>query len=348
MACYNIFNRKTYEKSQHLRKGNAFYSTLIVAVVIPVSHEHILFGYNGWQENSKLMASRYTDATMYDTFNALAQLNTTIINPPITMSFASDATFSEQQIISIYNSLSLVTTYVTRGDSDPIHVEITTGPAYSLGIPEGSTALASANLATNQIIFYLDNIDGISIFLIAFHEFLHILGYGIQSWNELLFLNTTTYKFHFTGNLTSLLAGTTPIVDPFSQAHWSGETILSSGEFGDIMEPYLDSQTRISAESLAVIPDVHLLWSSRACRNLSDCNLLSNDPNATCHQFAKELPGVCLDSTSCLTTTCVTIFKETHELEGHTKVILHSASAIFLFAITVLREISVFDTNTIY
>lgn len=244
----------------------------------------------------------------------------------------------------LYNAAAFVTMNIIRFSNDTIYtisIETQRNTAWT----ESNTAvpLATADITNHHIIFFLENIYGVAIFNVAVHEFLHVLGFGGPVWSTLLHTDTNLY---FTGNLTTILAGTYVTVDKNSRTHWSESSILSVDDTHDIMEPYLYSNTKISVPSLSVIEQVNPRWLSLACNTHSDCvylfahNNLPNLENALfCHHYALDLPGICTELSYCYTHQCITKFTKTTTMKKDHRLLAIVCALFYVICICVVRDI---------
>lgn len=267
--------------------------------------------------------------------------NTTTIlgpNPPMYIIVDDSATFSNEHLNGIQNAVSTISTYLVKNStSGSIPVLLQSSTHTPISVEPGSTVLASAYIHENKVVFYLSNIVGIDIYLVAIHEFLHILGFGTETWYSLL--DETNNYIQFQGKHATRMAMASIDVDRHSRVHWSGKTLLSSGKDGDIMEPYLHEYSDLSAETFAAIHDSSQgKIISLACRTDTDCKLLVPDaPELMCiHQF-HDSPGLCRSTKKCGDAKCVPFYADTSELSDRENLISKSIAFLVVVAVGTLR-----------
>lgn len=344
----NCYNKKIINCS---KSGQYIRFLLIISFILNINCNNALYGHYNWHvssENADMQFKALANTPPLSREPHLLSKNNTnntyptILQPapPIEIKFASTSMFSNEHLNGIRDAASMISLYLIRKGNSTIGITIDSSYNIHKDVPTGSTTLGEAYINENKIIFYPENLHGLDIFLVAVHEFLHILGFGTVEWET--HLNSNNQNIIFNGSLVYKLAGTYPDVDKHSKSHWSGLTVLSSGKNNDIMEPYLHSNTKLSKESFAVIQQITQDQQSIACENTEDCRLLLGEyfnlETMFCHKYAQSLPGVCSDNTMCNTAFCASIYTDTHMQSNRVKNISKMCAFLAMSILITFRQ----------
>ena len=265
----------------------------------------ILYGTPHWQQASYDASQDFVWAMTPFSLS----VNNTIpftapLYPSISVTIKPPTVFTDAHLRGIYAAVATINTYIQSLNVTPITISIESTTAQVYDFPVGSVPLGMAYIEARRVVFFTRQLEGIDIFLVAIHEFLHVLGFGTQPWYLQLALQHATLVY--TGALPTQLAQKNISVDVHSGAHWSDQSQLSQGKKNDVMNRYLHQHTRLSAESFSVVQQNNASLVTRACRTTTDCNLIYQHYQTRHPEFNETFSWQCVRNTPALPGICHT------------------------------------------
>lgn len=299
----------------------------------------MLYGNYNWQLSSeradiefKQLSESLSRTTPHSTIENIS-IEIPQPNPPIHISIKEHSHFSNEHLNGIRDAAETICLYLVSLNSKTKHIVIESSYVASGFVPNGGSILGAAYIEENRVVFFPNTLNGIDIFFVAVHEFLHILGFGNSQWHELI---TNGHEPHFySGSLVNSLTENYMTVDTRTLSHWSEHNKFSPENKMDIMEPYISEYSQLSTQSFAVIQEVQSHILTIACRNTQDCHTIFSHKNlqhetVSCHQFASTLPGVCLDEAFCSLHTCSSVYTTTPVMSDRLSIITNTVAVLFL------------------
>jgi hypothetical protein len=325
----------------------AIKSTVYLVGCLTACTSEILYGTPQWHQASYAASQDFVWAMTPFSLSA----NTTIpftapLYPSISVTIKPPTVFTDAHLQGIYAAVATINTYVQSLNVTPLTISIESTTAQVYDFPVGSVPLGMAYIEARRVVFFTRQLKGIDIFLVAIHEFLHVLGFGTTPWYSQLAVQHATLVY--TGALPTQLAQKNISVDVHSGAHWSDQSQLSQGTENDVMNRYLHQHTRLSAESFSVVQQGNTSMVTRACRTTTDCNLIYQhyqsrypDANETfswqCVRNTPTLPGICHTHAYCSFFSCLPHGSVT--IPTHYRLWLAIGMLVYLSGISGLRYV---------